>query len=151
LEIKFANMWAMDFGREPFAVLNADALMDVDLSKVIERHTTSKAQATMALKELTDSDDYTPVDLNDDGFVTGFGKGKYFFAGLQILGPEILDVLPSAGSPASIIDHGYRPLLSQGAKVAAFILQGYFNDIGTLRRYEQAKMDVAQGIFRPLV
>ena len=142
---------AAAFGPETFVVLNSDALIDATLTTIMELHLSTKARATMVLRKLTDSDDYTPVALYHDGFVAGFGTGQHFFSGLQILGPEMLDTLPPAGRPACIIEDGYRPLMDTGAKVAAFIHQGRFNDVGTLARYEQVKRDVAQGRFHPLV
>lgn len=141
---------SMNFNRETFLVLNSDTLIDADLGAIMKFHLGSKAEATMVLRRLIDSDDYTPVTLNDDGFVAGFGKGQHFFAGLQIVGSKLLDMLPPAGQPACIIEHGYQPLLAQGGKVAAYIHRSYFNDIGTLERYEKAKSDVEMGIFRPL-
>ena len=141
---------SMNFNRKTFVALNSDTLIDADLGAIMEFHLGSKAQATMVLRRLIDSDDYTPVALNDDGFVAGFGKGQHFFAGLQIVGHEILDMLPPTGQPACIIEHGYRPLLNQGGKVAAYIHRSYFNDIGTVERYERAKSDVELGVFRPL-
>jgi NDP-sugar pyrophosphorylase family protein len=39
-------------------------------------------------------------------------------------------------------------MLERGAKIGAFIYDGYFNDMGTPERYEQAKVDIANGTFK---
>jgi NDP-sugar pyrophosphorylase family protein len=39
-------------------------------------------------------------------------------------------------------------LIERGGTVGAFIYKGYFNDMGTPERYEQAKVDVSNGTFK---
>lgn len=132
----------------PFVVLNADALISCDISALIKHHDKSNAAATMVLKELSEDDGYERVGVSKDGLVTGFGSGKYFYTGLQILGPEMLGILPPAGTPSCLIEDGYKKALGQGQRVAAFTYDGYFNDLGTPERYEKAKRDVKAGRFR---
>lgn len=136
------------FGRRPFVALNADALLDADIGALIRQHMGSGAQATMAVKGIEGSDGYTPIEVGDDGTVKGFGSGQHFYVGLQVLGPEIFDALPPSGTPACLIADGYRRMIERGAKVGAFIYDGYFNDMGTPERYEQAKVDVSNGTFK---
>lgn len=133
-----------------FVALNADALLDADIKEVINRHRKSGAVATMALKELSEKDGYEPVEIDEDGFVRGFGRGKYFYTGLQILGYEMLDVLPAAGVPSRLIQDGYKRLIKKGAKISSFFHRGYFNDLGTPERYEKARRDIAAGAFKLL-
>lgn len=132
----------------PLVVLNADALIACDISALIKHHVKSNAVATMVLKELSEGDGYEHVGISKNGLVTGFGSGKYFYTGLQILGPEMLGILPPAGTPSCLIEDGYRKILEQGQRVAAFIYNGYFNDLGTPDRYEKAKRDIKAGKFR---
>lgn len=136
------------FGRKPFVVLNADALLSADIGALIRAHRESGAQATMAVKPIEDGDGYTPLDLDEENNIRGFGRGRYFYVGLQVLGPEIFDTLPPSGTPACLIDDGYKKLIERGGRVSAFIYKGYFNDMGTPERYEQAKVDVSNGTFR---
>lgn len=136
------------FGRRPFVALNADALLAVNIGKLIKAHLQSGVQATMNLKRIEDGESYTPIDVGTDGLVRGFGTGNAFYTGLQILGPEIFDVLPPAGNPACLIEDGYKKILSRGGKIGAFVYEGYFNDMGTPARYEQAQADVQNGRFK---
>ncbi len=131
------------FEGKAFVVLNADALLDADLHALIKRHGESNAQATMVLKPLAPGDDYQPVTIDDEGLVTGFNSGgKHFYVGLQILTQKFLNVLPPAGTESCLIENGYKPFINQGGRVASFIYDSYFNDVGTPERYEQAKRDV---------
>lgn len=131
------------FGDEPFIALNGDSLLNVDLAALTAHHIKSGAAATMVLKPLSPNDTYKPVSIDDDGWVTGFnGDGSHFYVGLQVVNKELLERLPPAGTPSCLIEDGYTPLLADGGKVASFIYDGYFNDVGTPERYEQAKRDV---------
>lgn len=136
------------FGRKPFVVLNADALIACDIKALIKAHLKSGAQATMVVKEASGNSGFTPLDVDEEGTVEGFGSGKYFYCGLQVLGPEIFDTLPPSGTPACLIDDGYKKLIERGGKVGAFIYDGYFNDMGTPERYKQAKVDVSNARFK---
>ncbi len=136
------------FGRKPFVALNADALTEADIGAMIEQHLAGSFQATMALKAIDSSDGYTPIMVGEDGTIEAFGKGRYFYTGLQVLGPEIFDALPPTGTPSCLIAEGYKRMLERGAKIGAFIYDGYFNDMGTPERYEQAKVDIANGTFK---
>lgn len=137
------------FGRKPFVVLNADALIAADIGALIRTHLESGKPVTMAVKRTDDSEGFTPLKIDDDT-VKGFGKGEHFYTGLQVLGPEIFDALPPSGTPACLIDDGYKKLIGRGSEVGAFVYDGYFNDLGTPERYEQAKVDISTGKFRIL-
>lgn len=135
------------FEGRAFVALNADALLDADIGEVARRHVEGRAAATMVVKALGPGDGHTPIDVGSDGKVKGFGKGRFFYTGLQVLGPEMLSVLPPAGKPSSLIDDGYRPLLERGDRVSAFVHAGYAGDLGAPESYERARKDVAAGIF----
>jgi len=135
------------FDKKPFFVLNSDTLIELNLEKVADNHLLSKRAATMVLKRIDDGDIFTPVSINDMGFVDGFGSGNHLFTGLQILGPEMLDILPPEGEPACLVRDGYKRLLEKDIEISAFIHDGYWNDLGTIERYEQAKGDIKSGRF----
>jgi len=135
------------FGHEPFVALNGDALLDIDLEEMIAKHVKSSAAATMALKPLSEHDTYQAVSIDKDGWIEEFNSnGGYFYVGLQILTKKLLDQLPPAGTPSCIIQDGYKPFIADGGKVASFIYDGYFNDVGTPERYREAKKDVTKGL-----
>lgn len=134
------------FEGRPFLVLNADALIDADLTALIEAHQRSGEAATLVLKPLEDGDAYTPVAADAAGYVTAFGSGPYFFTGLSVVGYEVVASLPSAFS--CLIHDGIVPLMQSGVRVRAQLHEGYFNDLGTPERYEQARRDVASGTLR---
>ena len=136
------------FGRKPFVVLNSDALIEADIQALIEAHRESDTQVTMVVKRIEGDEGYTPLNVNKENSVTGFGRGEFFYTGLQVLGPEIFDTLPPSGTEACLIEDGYKRLIERGGKIGAFVYDGYFNDMGTPERYEQAKVDVSNGKFK---
>ena len=135
------------FGDGPFVVINGDALLNIDLDAIVQCHQKSGAAATMVLKPLGPDDTYQAVSYDEQGFVTGFSdEGKHFYVGLQILTKEFLGVLPSVGMESCLIANGYKPFIASGGKVASFIYDDYFNDVGTMKRYEKAQSDCLQGV-----
>jgi len=136
------------FSGESFLSLNSDALIDADLPSLIENHLMGGRDATMVLMKISGDNAYTPIELNSDGSVIGFGDGEHFYTGLQIVGPKLMDALPEQGSDSCLINDGYKPLINSGGRVGSFIHSGYFNDMGTHERYATAKDDVAEGRFK---
>lgn len=135
-------------GYAPFIALNSDALLMVDIERLVAHYEKSGANSTMVLKKLSVSEKYIPVNISDDGFVTDFGSGRHFYTGLQIIGPRVLETLPKAGTQSCLIKDGYEKLLARGGKVGAFIYDGYFSDLGTFEELEKTRRDISKGIIR---
>lgn len=126
-------------GSAPFVVLNCDALIEVNIEDVILRHLESGADSTMVVKRISKDDDYEPVNVSDAGLVDAFGRGNYFYAGLNIAGPKLLDLLPPAGTSACLVKDGWEKLIENGGRILAFETEGYVSDIGTPERYAKAR------------
>ncbi len=141
------------FQGEAFFVLNGDTLADLDLGAMIARHRTSGAVATLALRDDPDVDRWGAVDTDAEGRVlaiTGRGRPRQdgmsirrMFAGIHVIEPKVLEDLP-AGQPSSIIG-AYVRRLERGALISGYELKGYWSDIGSIERYEQAKQDADAG------
>lgn len=130
----------------PLLALNADALQDTDMRALTEHHFKAGAIATMAVKT-ADGEDYNTVEINDEGMITGFGEGRHYYTGMQILEPEMIGTLPPAGNVSCLIKDGYMKLIGARRPIASFLHTGYFNDLGTPKRYERALRDIEEGIF----
>ena len=78
---------------------------------------------------------------------TGDPPGRpYMLAGIHVMEPAVLDAIPPG--PGSIIDV-YHALLGKGLLLRGWRMSGYWSDIGTRERYEQAERDAAEG--RPAI
>jgi len=138
----------------PFMVINSDIVTDIDLKKVYDFHLNHNHPVTLVLH---DDPQFNTVPVNKDGFITGFHDsaplpshlasgsnihlpgetGKLTFTGIQVLDPQILELIPDNIFSNSI--DIYRKLISENKKVCAFISKQYqWKDIGTPERYNEA-------------
>ena len=105
----------------PFAVVNADALQDVDLSALLAAHHAQHNVATLALRPDPAVLRFGPVGVDASGavrrLVDVYDDGKattlYMFTGVHVLSPHAVAHL-SADHPSCIIRNGYAALLHQG-------------------------------------
>ncbi|MFH1653182.1 MAG: nucleotidyltransferase family protein [Pseudomonadota bacterium] len=121
-----------------FVVTNCDLIMDVDLKEVIQKHESKTPAATLVVKRLTDGESYTPIDIDNAGEIKSFGKGEYFYTGLQILSQKVLDILPPKGIPSCLVNDGFKKLLSEGKILSSYFYDGRWIDIGDLQKYQES-------------
>ncbi len=140
------------FGGEPFFVLNGDTLFEMDLSDMAAAHRRHHALATMAVRADPDVERWGAVELDDTRQViriNGRGKNsagqteKRMFAGVHVVHPRLLADVP-AGRESSIIE-AYVRAIQAGETIAGCDLSGYWSDIGTPERYEEATRDAEAG------
>lgn len=126
----------------PFFVVNSDIVTDIDYKKIYQFHISHKYPATLALH---DYPEFNRVSLDSDNFITGFylkecSLQKLAFTGIQVLDPEILDLIPKNKFTSSI--DIYKTLIKKGPNVKAFITKNtYWIDIGTPEKYSTACID----------
>ena len=134
---------------QPFMVINCDIATDIDLGAVYSFHLSHPHPVTLVLH---DDPDFNTVLKDSNDFVCGFSdsgthsstKGQYLtFTGIQVLDPEIVQLIPD-DRPSSSIDI-YKRLLANGQKIKAYepgrTGNCYWKDIGTPIRYRQAVYD----------
>ncbi len=129
----------------PFMVINSDIVTDIDLGDVCRFHATHPHPATLVLH---DDPAFNTVSTDHAGFITDFrspltahpSTPRLTFTGIQVLDPEVLDVIP-AGVCSSSID-AYEKLISAGKRIKAYVSDGcHWTDIGTPERYKAAVID----------
>jgi mannose-1-phosphate guanylyltransferase len=137
------------FAGEPFALLNSDILLDLDLGEIIKEHEKSGADSTMVLRPDPD-DQYSKVIVDETGRVrkiegypetSDFYGGKgYMFCGLHIAGPAWFEFAPESG-PYETFPDVYSPMLVAGRKINSYISSGRWVDVGTAPRFIDATKD----------
>ena len=142
------------FNDEPFLVLNGDTLSACDLTDLIAAHRAGKALATLALREDPEAATWGPVTVDADSRIIQINDtpplaphakplpATCMFAGIHVMEPAVLSAIPPG--PGSIIDV-YHALLVKGLVLRGWRMNGYWSDIGTQKRYEQAERDAAEG------
>lgn len=136
-------------------VLNGDILTDIDLRPVLERHRARRAAATLVLVNVEDTRAYGVVELDEAGRIRAFHEkpepgvtnAKSINAGIYLLEPEVLDLIPG-GCEYSFEYDLFPRLLASGLPLYGEITEAYWLDIGTPERYRRANADVLAGKLR---
>jgi len=128
---------------QPFMVINADIVADVDLYDVYQAHCRHHPPATLVL---CDDPAFNTVAVKQNRWITGFrNQGDrsqepadrlLTFTGIQVLEPQVLDYIPDNTVYSSI--DAFKKILAQGKKLDAYITdRDSWQDIGTPERYRQ--------------
>ncbi|MHB1242990.1 MAG: sugar phosphate nucleotidyltransferase, partial [Gaiellaceae bacterium] len=133
---------------ETFLVISGDALCDVDLGSLVERHREAGAAVTIGLKHVDNPLEFGIVVTDEDGKVERFLEkpswGQVFSdtinTGIYVLEPEVLAHVPTEG-PFDFSKELFPLLLEMGRPIYGHVLEGYWQDIGNLDQYRQANFD----------
>jgi NDP-sugar pyrophosphorylase family protein len=134
-----ADFW----DHQPFMVINADIVADIDLSEVYRTHCRRHPTATLVL---CDDPVFNSVAVEKNKWIKGFqDRGQttqqpaerlLTFTGIQVLEPRVLDYIPENKTFSSI--DAFKKILADDQKIGAYIApKGKWQDIGTPKRYRQ--------------
>ncbi len=138
---------------EPFLIISGDALMDYDLSALMDYHQKTGALVTFCLARVQDPSEFGIVVTDDKGRVQRFqekpGPSEVFTdtvnTGIYVMEPRVLDDIP----PETEFDfsHDLFPtLLEREEPLHGYIAKGYWSDIGNVDQLEQATWDLVEGL-----
>jgi len=151
-----AYKFASEGYNDTMLVFNGDIITDINLTEIIERHTASKAQATIALKPIEDPSAYGLVETDKDDNILNFLekpkaeqlkdlKVKTINAGIYVLEPSILEMI-APNENMSFEYNVFPQILEKGLKFSAFQMQeNYWRDIGNPSSYLAAHHDFLNG------
>jgi mannose-1-phosphate guanylyltransferase len=120
-----------------FWVFYADVLNSVDLSRMATYHQAKDLAATVGVYSVSDPSRCGVVTVDDDGIVRDFVEkpvnptSNLAFSGIAIATPEFLDVIPEA----TPVDVGFHVLPRLVGRMAAYAVEEYLIDIGTMQNY----------------
>jgi mannose-1-phosphate guanylyltransferase / phosphomannomutase len=134
---------------ETFLVISGDVLTDIDLSAVLAFHNEHKAVATIGLTAVENPLEFGIVITRPDGTIERFLEkptwGQVFSdtinTGIYVLEPEVFDYIP-AGRSVDFSGEVFPALLTNGRPLYGAIVEGYWEDVGTLEAYLTAHQDV---------
>jgi mannose-1-phosphate guanylyltransferase/phosphomannomutase len=134
---------------DTFMVISGDVLSDIDLDAVIKAHRSSGALATIALRRVENPVDFGIVITNADGWVERFLEkptwGEVFSdtinTGIYVLEPQILDLIPEHES-VDFSEMVFPAALQRGLAIQGLVVDGYWEDVGTIDAYHRAHRDV---------
>jgi len=129
--------------KDTFLVCNADEIKDIDISKMYEFHKSHSGKATIALTTSADQSDYGVAVLNGHKIITfvekpirGSEPSKLINAGLYILEPEIISLLPEGYSR---FEYDVFPKLAAEEALNGFVFSGQWFSLDSVEKYENAK------------
>jgi mannose-1-phosphate guanylyltransferase len=141
----------------PFIVLCGDALIDLDISKVLEFHKEKAAIATIVLKDVPRSEvsKYGVVQLDEDGRILRFQEkpsveeavSTTVNTGIYMFDPKVFDYIPS-GVEYDIGGDLFPALIKAGKPVYGISLPFQWVDIGTIPDYWEASRLILTGKVR---
>jgi len=134
------------FFDQPFAVLCGDAIVDIDLSALLEFHKNRNALVTIALAEVDREEvsSYGVVVKDDDGRISEFqekpateeAKSTTVNTGIYIFDPRVIDSIPS-GEPFDIGGQLFPELIAKGEGIYGVVLPFQWLDIGKVSDYHR--------------
>lgn len=146
-----ADFW----GHQPFIVINADIVADIDLAEVYRSHCRQHPLATLVL---CDDPAFNSVAVEQNKWIIGFrdrdqipeqpAERLLTFTGIQVLEPGVLDYIPENTAFSSI--DAFKKILADEKKLQAYIARrGQWQDIGTPECYRQTAYEtVSSRAFR---
>ncbi|MEA2455385.1 MAG: mannose-phosphate guanylyltransferase [Thermoleophilaceae bacterium] len=130
-------------------VLNGDVLTDIDLAAELAEHERTGARATLALYPVEDTASYGVVPTDAEGRVEAFlekAEGptptNLINAGAYVIERDVVEAIPP-GRAVSFERDIFPELVGQG--LYGFAAGGYWIDIGTPERYQEATWDLLAG------
>ena len=136
-------------------VLNGDILTDIDLREVLRFHREKKAEATIVTTRVMNPSGYGLVETGRDGRIIRFTEkppedeviGDTINAGIYILERSTLDRIPS-GDAQSFERELFPAMAHESARIFAYPMQGFWQDVGSPRKYLEASFGVISGRVR---
>ena len=140
---------AQDFLDDTFVVISGDALTDINLNDAIEFHKTNKSIATLVLTRVKVPLEYGVVVTENNGRIKRFLEkpswGEVFSdtvnTGIYILEPDIFEMIKKD----EVFDFSkdlFPYILKNKLPIYGFITDNYWCDVGDLRAYYQAHIDI---------
>jgi NDP-sugar pyrophosphorylase family protein len=135
-------------------VLNGDILTDIPLKKMIAFHKAAKNLATLGLVKVEDPTAYGLVLVDSKGKIVKFLEKPAredivtdtINAGVYVFEPGVLDLIPPNVNYSS--EKALFPgLLESKQAFGGYVWSGYWQDIGTPRKYLTTHWDVLNGTF----
>jgi len=139
---------------EPFVLVNADILLDLDLHRVVEFHRDNKATVTMLLRDDQEVDRYGAIEIDHQGRVRQFlGKLQWsgpplrrlMFTGVHVMEPAVFSYMRHEHGPFSITERTYPAMLAAGERVFGYEMAGFWVDLGQWDQYKRFTEKIDRG------
>lgn len=125
---------------EPFFVMNADLLTNVNLSNLLDFHVYEQSFATMCVREYDFQVPYGVIQTKGSEIISIQEKPVHKFfvnAGIYVLSPKVFEHIPH--DQFFDMPTLFENLIEKNEKTISFPIHEYWMDIGRMSDYEQAQ------------
>jgi mannose-1-phosphate guanylyltransferase/phosphomannomutase len=138
---------------DDFLVISGDALCDFNLSAALKFHKSSRAEATIITKQVSDPREYgLVISDSSSGRITGFSEKPsylncvtdYANTGVYFLNPSVLNLIPD-GKMWDFARDVFPKMLKESRPLFSFWESGYWCDIGDIDTYASCQRDILSG------
>jgi mannose-1-phosphate guanylyltransferase/mannose-1-phosphate guanylyltransferase/phosphomannomutase len=146
------------FTGAPLVVFNADILTDLALTALIQFHRQQGSDVTLTLTRVEDLTPFGLVELDASQRVVAFREkpspeqaAVFLSQGINTINAGTYVIEPHVfagyepGAPLSFERVVFPGVLQRGQKMAGFVWDGYWLDVGTPAKYYQAHCDILLG------
>jgi len=139
-------------GDTAFLVINADILVDINLESLFAFHQKKKGAATLVLRDDPDLTQYGIIETDENNQIqnilskipsTKESLRKRMFTGVHMLEPIVFNYIPP-GMFYAITD-SYIEMIKKDERLFGYPMEGYWNDIGVQKRYQEADQAMKEG------
>lgn len=132
---------------EPFFVMNADLLTQVNFEQLLHFHEENNSVATMCVRDYEHQVPFGVIETNGQNLVSIKEKPvhkSFVNAGIYTLNPEVLDIIPK--NQFFDMPDLFKKLIEQEENTTAFPVREYWLDIGRITDYEKANAEISKGM-----
>ncbi|GAK44775.1 putative mannose-1-phosphate guanyltransferase [Tepidicaulis marinus] len=125
---------------EPFLVMNADLMTDIDFRRLIDFHNEQEADATMGVRDYRLQVPYGVIDTRGHritGIVEKPVQSYFVNGGIYALSPSVLSYVPE--DEMYDMPELFEALIKDGGLAAAFPIHEYWIDIGRFEDLDKAQ------------
>ncbi len=130
---------------QPFILMNGDVVTRLDYEKVIEFAAETDAELTVVTKEDVLTSRYGVVRAEGD-YVTGIEEkptlSTEVLTGIYVVSPSVFDLIPEGESYG--IDELIHDLVAADRRVARYVTDAYWRDVGEIDSYKEANQEYAE-------
>jgi len=126
--------------QEPFLVMNADLLTNVNFEHLLDFHMVEHAIATMCVRKYDYQVPYGVIELDESKIISIEEKPVHEFfvnAGIYTLSPQVFEYIPK--DEFYDMPTLFEDILSKELKAVSFPIHEYWLDIGRMSDFEKAQ------------
>ncbi|ABK61896.1 MULTISPECIES: sugar phosphate nucleotidyltransferase [Clostridium] len=146
---------AEEFLDDTFIVISGDALINLDLRKVVKYHKSKNAQVTIVTKKVNTPLEYGVVITDNEGRIIKFlekpGWSEVFSdkvnTGVYVLEPDVLKYYDK-NKQFDFSKDLFPLLLIKNKRIFSYTISEYWCDIGDFNEYHKCNLDLLNGIIK---